>query len=80
MPVDSMVIDLTAQLAPAFWGVIALLLATAGFIAASIDRDLAEVYLGDRRLLVAALAVAALTAAILLLTAPGIAGETSFVR
>ena len=68
-----MFIDLTAQLAPLFWSVLALLLVSAGAIIASIDPEVAEIYLGDRRLLVATAAVAVLTLVALVVARPDIA-------
>lgn len=56
-----MVIDFTAELAPFLWGMVGLLLILAGAILASVDPDVAEVYLGDRRLLAAAAALVVVT-------------------
>jgi hypothetical protein len=68
-----MFIDLTAQLAPLLWAILALLLVSAGAIVASIDPEIAEIYLGDRRLLVATAAVAVLTLVALVVARPDIA-------
>lgn len=66
-------VDVTMQLAPVFWGMIALLLVLAGGILASIDPELAEVYLGSPRLLVVGAAVAVAMLALLLVSGPEIA-------
>jgi len=60
-----MIIDFTAQLAPILWGMVGLLLVLGGAIAASVDFEAAEIYLGHRRLLLATAAVLALTIAAL---------------
>jgi len=60
-----MVIDFTAQLAPILWGMVGLLLVLGGAIAASVDFETAEIYLGQRTLLLATAAVLALTIAAL---------------
>ena len=52
-----MVLDLTAELAPVFWGLVALLLVTAAAILAGIDPELAEVYVGHPRWWLASAAV-----------------------
>ena len=56
-----MIIDFTNQVSPSLWMAIGLLLVVCGMIVASIDPELAEVYLGDRGLLVATVALAVLT-------------------
>jgi hypothetical protein len=53
-----MVIELTAELAPIFWGLVALLLVAAAAILAGIDPELAEVYLGHSRWWLASVALA----------------------
>ena len=68
-----MIIDFTAELAPLLWTLLALLLVFAGAIVASIDPEVAEIYLGDRRLLVATAAVAVLTLVALIVARPEIA-------
>jgi hypothetical protein len=68
-----MEIDVTMQLAPVFWGMIALLLVLAGAILASIDPELTEAYLGDPRLLFGAGAAAVMALAALLVARPEIA-------
>jgi len=76
MPIDfitPMAIDFTVQLAPVLWAVVALLLVCTGAIAASIDLESAEVYLGHRALLVATGAVIVLTIAALALVRPDFA-------
>jgi hypothetical protein len=65
-----MTINLISMLAPLMWGIFVVLLFITGVITASVDPELAEVYLGDRRLLAATLTVAALTGVALVL-APG---------
>ena len=42
-----MEVEVTTQLAPLFWGVIALLLVLAGAILAGIDPEMTEVFLGS---------------------------------
>jgi len=66
-------LDFTAQLAPVLWGMVALLLVLAGALAASVDPEVAEIYLGDRRLLVVTFALAALTGIALVAAHPGAA-------
>lgn len=68
-----MAINLIADLAPFVWGLFVVLLVMAGAIAASVDPELAEIYLGDRRLLAATVTLAALTGVALVLT-PGARG------
>jgi hypothetical protein len=65
-----MTINLIAELAPFVWGLFVVLLVMAGAIVASVDPELAEIYLGDRRLLAATVTLAALTGVALVL-APG---------
>ncbi len=59
-----MVIDFSAQLAPLLWGMVGMLLISTGAIVASMDLEIAEIYLGDRWLLLvtAALVTVALVA------------------
>lgn len=45
-----MVIDFTAELAPVLWTMLGALVVATGALLASIDPDIAEVYLSDRRL------------------------------
>ena len=68
-----MVIDFTTDLAPFVWAMLGLLLMLAGAIVASIDPEVAEVYLGDRRLLVAAVALAVVTVVALVAARPDFA-------
>lgn len=65
----TMTLDMTSQLAPIYWWVLAMLLALpAGFIVRHlIDPETLELYVGDRALLVATTAVVAATVAVLLL-------------
>ena len=56
-----MILDFTTQVSPILWVAVGLLLVVCGTIVASIDPELAEVYLGDRRLLLATVALAVLT-------------------
>ena len=53
-----MVLDFTAQLAPIYWGMVALLLLTTAGIVASADRELGQRYVAQSRLLVVGAAVA----------------------
>jgi hypothetical protein len=68
-----MIIDFTADLAPLLWCILALLLMSTGAIVASMDPEAAEIYLGDRRLLVATAAVALVTLVALIAARPDIA-------
>jgi len=68
-----MVIDLTAEFAPVLWAIVGVLLVSAGAIAASIDTELSEVYLGNRRLIVAVATVAIVVLAVFVVIQPGIA-------
>ena len=54
--------ELTAELAPIVWSMIALMLVVAGAVLAGVDPELTEVYLGDPRWLLvgAGVAIAAL--------------------
>lgn len=70
-----MVIDFTTQMAPILWVTVALLLVAGGALVASIDPELAEVYLGDRRFLVATVALAVLTIVALVAVQPGTAAR-----
>jgi hypothetical protein len=47
-----MITDFATQMGPVLWVAVGLLLVICGTVVASIDPELAEVYLGDRRLLV----------------------------
>ena len=62
-PTRGMIIDFTAQTAPVLWALLALLLLLALVIFASIEPELAEVFLGDFQLLVAAVTLAVLAIA-----------------
>jgi hypothetical protein len=55
-----MIVDFTAQTAPFLWAIITALLILGLVLFASIEPELAEVYLGDVQLLVATLALAAI--------------------
>ena len=70
--VREMVIDFSAELAPFLWGMVGLLLLLAGAIVASIDPEVAEIYLGDRRLLVGTAVLALLALAALFAAHPAI--------
>jgi hypothetical protein len=72
-----MVIDFTAQLAPVLWGMVGLLLVLGGAIAASVDFEAAEIYLGQRALLVATAVVLALTVAALAIVRAAVASGVS---
>jgi hypothetical protein len=67
-----MVIDFSTALAPFLWGMVGLLLILAGAIVASIDPEGAEIYLGDRRLLVGTAVLALLALAALLAAHPAV--------
>lgn len=60
-----MIVDFTAQAAPLVWAIIAALFILALAIFASIEPELAEVYLSDVQLLVATLALAAIAVVML---------------
>ena len=62
-PIRGMIIDFTAQTAPVLWALLALLLLLALVIFASIEPELAEIFLGDFQLLVAAVTLAVLAIA-----------------
>jgi len=68
-----MILDHTTMFAPIFWGMVALLLILAGAILASADPELAEAYLGDRRLLVASAIVAMAAVTVMVVSRPDIA-------
>ena len=70
-----MIIDFMTQTAPILWATVGLLLVVCGTIIASIDPELAEVYLGDRRLLVATVALATLAIVVLVALQPRAAAE-----
>jgi hypothetical protein len=67
-----MVIDFSAELAPILWGMVGLLLILTGAIVASIDPEVAEIYFGDRRLLVGTAVLALVALAALLVAHPAI--------
>ena len=69
-----MAIDMTAQLAPLLWGILCLLVILAGAILASIDPEVAEIYFGDRRLMIVTAALAVIALAALVAARPEIAG------
>jgi hypothetical protein len=56
-----MVIDFTAELAPILWAIVALLLFLGGAIVATFEAEVAEIYLGNRGLLVAVTALLVVT-------------------
>lgn len=60
-----MIVDFTAQMSPMLWALGVLLLVLAVAIFASMEPDLAEVYLGEPQLLFAMITVAALVVATL---------------
>jgi cytochrome bd-type quinol oxidase subunit 2 len=68
-----MILDHTMQLAPIFWGMVALLLLLAGAILASVDPEIAEAYLGDPRLLVASAVMAVALMGVLVVSQPEVA-------
>ena len=68
-----MVIDFTPDLAPVLWAIVGVLLIAAGAILASIDPEVAEVYVGDRRLIVVTAAMAVVTLGALIAAVPAIA-------
>ena len=68
-----MVIDFTAELAPLLWSILALLLISTAALVASIDPEIAEIYIGDRRLLVATATVAVVALVALIAARPDIA-------
>ena len=55
-----MIVDFAAQTAPVLWALAAALVILALLIFASVDPELAEVYLGDVHIFVATVALAAL--------------------
>jgi hypothetical protein len=65
-------VDVTAQFAPVFWGVIALLLVLAGAILAGVDPEMTEVFVGSRPVLLAGVAVAFVALATVALARPEI--------
>lgn len=65
-----MEVEVTTQLAPLFWGVIALLLVLAGAILAGVDPEMTEVVLGSPGVLMASVAVAFVALATVALTRP----------
>jgi hypothetical protein len=65
-----MEVEVTTQLAPLFWGVIALLLVLAGAILAGIDPEMTEVFLGSPRMLMASVALAFVALATVALARP----------
>lgn len=67
-----MTVDMTAELMPIFWGMIVLLLVLSAGILASVDPDLAEIYLGGPRLW-----VFGATAAVVALVTLGVLGGPS---
>ena len=69
----TMIIDFTLELAPLLWGLVVLLLVAAGALVASVDPEIAEIYVGDRRLLAAAAVVAVIAVAALAMVHPEIA-------
>jgi hypothetical protein len=60
-----MILDFTAQTVPLLWALIAALAILVLVLFASIEPELAEVYLGDVQLLVATLTLAAIAMVIL---------------
>ena len=70
-----MIIDFTAQTGPLLWAVIAALLILALALFASVDPELAEVYLGDAHVLIATLALAAIAVAMLASSRPDVARQ-----
>jgi hypothetical protein len=70
-----MIIDFTANLAPFLWGTVGLLLIAAGALLASIDPEVAEVYVGDRPLIVVTAAMAVVTLGAVIAAVPAIAAS-----
>jgi hypothetical protein len=68
-----MIIDFTAGLAPFLWGTLGLLVIAVGALLASLDPEVAEVYVGDRRLIVVTAAMAMVTLGALIAAVPAIA-------
>jgi hypothetical protein len=68
-------VEVTAQFAPVFWGVIALLLVLAGAILAGVDPEMTEVFVGSRPVLLAGVAVAFVALATVALARPEISAS-----
>jgi hypothetical protein len=68
-----MAIDMTAEFAPIFWGLIALLLVTAAAILAGIDPEIAEAYVGSPRWWLASAALAIVTVVTIVTARPEVA-------
>lgn len=68
-----MIIDLTAALAPILWALPVLLVAAALALTASVDPEVAEIYVGQRRLLFTAAVVVVVAAAGLAAFEPALA-------
>ncbi|MFN8643201.1 MAG: hypothetical protein U0802_16650 [Candidatus Binatia bacterium] len=66
-------LDVTVAFVPVFWGTVAVLLVLAGALLASIDPEIAEVYLGQPSLLFGSAAAVTVALAALLLVRPGMA-------
>jgi hypothetical protein len=69
------VMDLTAALNPFLWTIVGVLLIAAGGILAGIDPEVAEEYVGDRRLIVVTAAMAVVTLGALIAALPAIAAS-----
>jgi hypothetical protein len=78
-PTAPLILDFTAQLAPVLWGMVGLLLVLVGAIAASVDLEAAEIYLGHRALLITTAGVLVLTIAALAIVRPDVAARIGLV-
>jgi hypothetical protein len=68
-----MIIDMTDQLAPILWAMVGLLLFLGGAIVANFEAEAAEVYFGNRGLLVVTAAVVVVTIVGLVVVRPDLA-------
>ena len=68
-----MIIDFTAELAPVLWTMLGVLVVATGALLASIDPDLAEAYVHDRRLLFVTAVAFVITLGALIVAVPAIA-------
>jgi len=74
-PTAPAIVDFTAQVIPVLWAMVGLLLVLVGAIAASVDFEAAEIYLGHRTLLVTMTAMLGLTIAALAIVRPDVAAR-----
>jgi len=70
-----MLIDFTTELLPLLWALLGLLMIAAGAIIANVDPEVAELYVGDRRLLIVTAALVAVTFGALVAAGPEIATD-----